>query len=408
MAQKILIIDDDIDTLPSLPASGPSPVPSVCSPGDAGKAFILWQRYSTLRTMDISVVEPVWEKVRAGDYLTSDLQWVYVDATTVGAWLYSRNIHFCDDIMATDPDWYERLTISIAQSNTNPGLGFRGIATYRADPTHCVILTSTGATGEAWIIYTDDYGATWNYVEETMDYDFGWEGVYNEDGSRLYHVRGDDDDNRVMTTSDDHGQSLDVRETICTNGEWPLNVVAPSGAADAMYVVTTADGGSTQDCDIYRNSNNGEGAWTKIDPPSGYAFNELRYNQVVSHPSNTTDTILVWCQADGDDEDFRLFESTDAGDSWSEIYQSTEGSYQSLGQYPCFSAPIPWCGSVNTYAIPHVSETYKIEPHIYQTTDKFTTLVDKSGDDDSLVRALRKLYMRGAAGFYLPRVGANA
>lgn len=382
-------------------------------------AYVLWDGTNVLRTWDLQGA-PVWELITGTLSGTIyDIQYMHVDAATVGAWcMTSTGIYFCDDIMAVTPTWDEVLSITTVRAEVAaPASGlviFGSMAHYWLQPGHlCVALsldTENDDYTHQYYYVTEDYGVNWTSVDED-DYLFtssgATRGYYFASRYSLAAFRSEPilwcgrTNGRTGTNAGDGA----VFKSIDGGFNWTKEyIITPTGRTtsvamlhpfpdigDPSYLVT-AVGGTTPVGKTYLS----EVAWSPsanlLTEPAGHdgAFaiggHMMRPNKDPFRDDHVIEIFKIDGSSAGD-----LYESTDKGVNWT-LLENLNNSTNTPNGWP--PDPDQWVIIDNAPAAVHVR----------LTLDNFATFIDKSGNIDTLITWTTGSF---ANGFALPKIFPN-
>lgn len=388
-------------------------------------AYVLWDGATVYRTWNLQAAPPVWEEIGASlSGVVYDVQYMHVDALTVGAWcMTSTGIYFCPNIMAAavagSVTWTQVLTIATARANTTPpavGLViFASMAHYWLQPGHLCIAFDLDTENDDYLhsfyAVTEDYGDSWTYVDESSP-------TYESDGAvRSYYttgryglaafrsepilwcVRGNgrtgtNNGQGAVFRSDDGGLSWDIQYVVTPTGR-TLNgaILHPFPDIGDPSYMNVGVGGTSPVSKLYLSEN----AWTPsgslLTPPSGHANGfgiqnqNLRPNKDPFVDGHVLMIFKLDASSNGD-----LYDSTDKGTTWNLL----EGLNNST------NVPNGWPPDNQQWVL--VDNEPRATNQVRLTLDYFSTFADKTGN---LVADFSWTQGNLSGGFALPKIAPN-
>lgn len=384
-------------------------------------AYILWDGATVLRTWNLQAASPVWEEIGAAlSGIVYDVQYMHVDAETVGAWcMTSTGIYFCDNIMAATPTWDLVLTIATVRSTAAaPASGlviFASMQHYWLQPGHLCIAMSLDTENDDyqhqyyWV--TEDYGDNWTSIDVTaflFTSDTATRGYYEcgryglaafRSEPILYCGRGNgrtgsnNGDGAVFRSTD--GGFTWTKEATFTGGRLPSNgqpaILNPfPDSTDPTYLAVRIGGGTP--VGQFFKSTTGWTSGVQVAEPAGHV-GSYEINGHLQRPNKDPfddNHILAIFQIDASSNG-DLYESTDGGSNWTFLESLNNSTVVPNGWPP---DPDQWV------LIDNDNDT----PHIRLTMDNFGSFSTKDGNLTSIITwTLGEV----SGGFALPKIAPN-
>lgn len=388
-------------------------------------AYVLWDGATVYRTWNLQAAPPVWEEIGAslsGEIY--DVQYMHVDALTVGAWcMTSTGIYFCPNIMAAavagSVTWTQVLTIATARANTTPpavGLViFASMAHYWLQPGHLCIAFDLDTENDDYVhsyyAVTEDYGDSWTYVDEPfptyasdgLERSYYTTGRYGLAAFRsepiLWCIRGNgrtgtNNGQGAVFRSDDGGLNWEFEYVVMPTGR-TLNgaILHPFPDIGDPSYMNVGVGGTSPVSKLYLSEN----AWTPsgslLTPPSGHANGfgiqnqNLRPNKDPFVDGHVLMIFKLDASSNGD-----LYDSTDKGTTWNLL----EGLNNST------NVPNGWPPDNQQWVL--VDNEPRATNQVRLTLDYFSTFADKTGN---LVADFSWAQGNLSGGFALPKIAPN-
>lgn len=386
-------------------------------------AYIMWDGATIVRTWDLQDASPVWEEIGASlSGAVYDVQYMHVDAETVGGWcMTATGIYFCDNLMAATPTWDEVLTIATVQAGAFPptvgNVVFGSMTHFWLQPGHlCVAMTLDTENDDYLHCYywvTEDYGANWSIVDvdEFLITTDGATRAYYECGRYslasfrsepiLWCGRGN---GRTSSNNGDGAvfKSIDgglnwTKEYLFTGGRIPASghaaILNPYPDSNDPSYLSVAIGGGSPVAQFHKSTSD----WTsgsQVTEPAGHAGGYSVNGHLQRPNKNPFDDLHILAifaidsSSNGD-----LYESNDGGANWTLL----EGLNNST------ITPNGWPPDADQWVIIDNDED---TPHIELTLDNFGSLSSKDGNIDSII-TWTKTGASLAGGFALPKIAPN-
>lgn len=386
------------------------------------KGYILWDGTDVLRTWDLSVASPTWERIDTGISGTIlDGQYMIRSATTVGMWLMTTaGIFYCADIMATTPSWANKLTLATIQANdvapTSGAVKFGSMTHYWSAPGHLCVATCPDAENDgylhAYFWVTEDYGDTWTQVDmngftfgsgatERCYYSVGVHGLASlrSGGNTLWCGRGNgrtgsSTGDQAIFKSTDGGYTWTKGFTLAA---WAPNQPALLNpfplAIDPSYGVFTEGNG---DSELYV-STDGWSTATNLTEPTGHQGGFVTSNQLQMANKQTSNNlhILAMFQIDASSA-ADIYESDDSGATWALLEAVSNDTI----------TPNGWPPQVDSWTlIENVDDDST--PIIRLTLDNFGTFADKEGNLAAVLSGGTWNGSGFSGGYALPKISPN-